>query len=304
MGDLKLFKISDDQVTQLNGETFGVERSLQKLLEKQLFSFLGVHFLASEYSTGKRHSGRIDTMGIDENNWPVIIEYKRAINENVINQGLYYLDWLLDHKAEFELLIQKRFNKEMSDNINWSGARLICIAGDFTKYDVYSINQIDRQIELIRYKKFGDDLLLFDLVSRSEGNAGEEKAGNGGEKVDKERATVEEKLEKAPDALKELYESLKAYLMALGDNVQIIPVKNYFAFKRLRNFACVSIHPQNHKLVVWLNLDPSTVEMIDGFSRDVSKIGHHGTGNVEVTISNPGDLERAQPILQKSFDLN
>ena len=32
--------------------------------------------------------------GIDENCSPVIIEYKRALNENVINQGLFYLDWL------------------------------------------------------------------------------------------------------------------------------------------------------------------------------------------------------------------
>jgi hypothetical protein len=25
----------------------------------------------------------------------------------VINQGLFYLDWLLDHRGEFELLIMK-----------------------------------------------------------------------------------------------------------------------------------------------------------------------------------------------------
>jgi RecB family endonuclease NucS len=56
-----------------------------------------VRFLASEHATGRVHGGRIDTLGLDENHAPVIIEYKRAINENVINQGLFYLDWLLDH---------------------------------------------------------------------------------------------------------------------------------------------------------------------------------------------------------------
>ena len=64
--------------------------------------------LASEYSTGPKHGGRIDTLGIDENGNPVIIEYKRATNENVINQGLFYLDWLLDHRAEFKLLVMER----------------------------------------------------------------------------------------------------------------------------------------------------------------------------------------------------
>ena len=43
----------------------------------------------------------MDTLGIDENNSPVVIEYKRSSNENVINQGLFYRDWLMDHQAEF-----------------------------------------------------------------------------------------------------------------------------------------------------------------------------------------------------------
>ncbi len=74
-----------------------IEKALQTLIERNLGALLGVRFLASEYSTGKTHGGRIDTLGIDENGSPVIIEYKRSTNENVINQGLFYLDWLLDH---------------------------------------------------------------------------------------------------------------------------------------------------------------------------------------------------------------
>ena len=35
----------------------------------------------------------MDSIGIDENNCPVIVEYKRSSNENIINQGLFYLDW-------------------------------------------------------------------------------------------------------------------------------------------------------------------------------------------------------------------
>ena len=101
MGDIKLFQVKNDMVKELEVHSFAVEKSVQTLLEKHLDVFLGVKFLASEYSTGNKHGCRIDTLGIDENGCPVIIEYKRAINENVINQGLYYLDWLMDHKAEF-----------------------------------------------------------------------------------------------------------------------------------------------------------------------------------------------------------
>ena len=53
-------------------------------------TFFGVRFLKSEYMIT---SGRMDSIGIDENNSPVIFEYKRSSSENVINQGLFYLEF-------------------------------------------------------------------------------------------------------------------------------------------------------------------------------------------------------------------
>jgi hypothetical protein len=94
----------------------------------------------------------------------MIIEYKRSTNENVINQGLFYLDWLLDHKAEFELLVTRVLGQTVADTIEWSAPRLVCIAGDFTKYDQHAVQQISRNIELIKYKRYGTELLLLDLV--------------------------------------------------------------------------------------------------------------------------------------------
>ncbi len=108
MGDIRIFHMGGQKAQELKGSSIALEKSLQTYIEKNLEPLLGITFLGSEYSTGKTHGGRIDTLGIDENGFPVIIEYKRALNENVINQGLYYLDWLLDHKAEFELKVLKK----------------------------------------------------------------------------------------------------------------------------------------------------------------------------------------------------
>ena len=116
MGDIKLFNIKDE-VKEIEGTSMQLEKHLQNTIEENMDIFLGVRFLASEYSTGKVHNGRIDSFGIDENNCPVIIEYKRSINENVINQGLYYLDWLLDHKAEFEFLVMNKLDGKTHKNI-------------------------------------------------------------------------------------------------------------------------------------------------------------------------------------------
>ena len=130
MSDIKLFRVGDSNVTELPGASVAVEKTLQELIEKHLDTFLGVKFLHIEYTTGSKHGGRIDTLGIDENRCPVIIEYKRSTNANVINQGLYYLDWLMDHRAEFKLLTMEKLGAKAADSIEWSAPRLVCIAGD------------------------------------------------------------------------------------------------------------------------------------------------------------------------------
>lgn len=72
-------------------------------------------------------NGRMDSIGIDENNSPVIFEYKRSQNENVINQGLFYLDWLLDHKADFKLLVIEKLGMEAANSIDWSVRALFAL---------------------------------------------------------------------------------------------------------------------------------------------------------------------------------
>lgn len=299
MSDIKLFHIAKNKITELEGKSVSVERSLQILIETHLKDFLGIKFLASEYSTGTKHSGRIDTLGIDENNCPVIIEYKRATNENVINQGLYYLDWLLSYKAEFQLLVMQKLDKKISESIEWENARLICIAGDYTKYYSYAVQQINRNIELIRYKKF-ESLILFELVNAVTGQT--LSAEKSKKKI--KYATVGELLNKSSKEVKDLFEALKAFILSLGDDIQLKELKFYYAFKKIKNFVSIEIHPQNKTIVLYLALDPTKFRLEKGFTRDVRNIGHWGTGELEVTIKNFDDLEQAKLLITKSYELN
>ena len=304
MSDIKLFKIDGNQVSTIEGQSVAIEKSLQTLLEKHLDAFLGVRLVKSEHPTGKTHGGRIDTLGIDENDSPVIIEYKRSLNENVINQGLYYLDWLLDHKAEFVLLAQKIAPNLGEDDIDWGGARLLCIAGEFTKFDEHAVKQINRNIELIRYRRYGNELLLLELVNASTGDAGEPTTSGSKSTVKYKESIVSEKLAKANTEVKDRYESLKAFAQALGDDVQIKTLKQYIAFKRIKNFASVEIHPQDKNIIVFVKADFDHIHLDDGFTRDVRKIGHFGTGDLEITIRSDDDLERAKPLIVKSYEDN
>lgn len=306
MSDIQLFRLSGTSAVELSGRAAAVEKHLQSLIEAQMPTFLGVRFLATEYVTGKTHKGRIDSLGLDENGCPVIVEYKRHSNENVINQGLFYLDWLMDHRAEFQWLVMEKLGKDVAEQVDWSGTRLLCIAADFTRYDQHAVQQIPRNIELIRYKLFGDDLLLLDLVNSvsvddattAKTDAGGSTTGAKPKPVGKDK-TAEEQLSQAQPVIKELYGALSGYLLALGDDVQEKHLKLYVAFRRLKNFACVI--PYRDKLLVMLKLDPDTVALEEGFSRDVRNIGTWGTGDLELCLRTMADFERAKPLLDRSY---
>ena len=297
MSDLKIFDIRTE-VKELKGTYVILEKSLQTLIEKNLEIFFGIKFLASEYSTGKKHAGRIDTLGVDENCFPVIIEYKRSSNENVINQGLYYLDWLMDHKAEFKLLTLDKLGKNISDKIEWSSPRLICVAGNFSKFDEHSVKQMNRNIELIRYKKYENKLLLFELVNAVSAVS----ETNGQKNTHLKSKTVSDYIEQANKELKDRYFKVKDYILNLGDDIQEKTLKNYVAFRKIANFACVEVHPNSNVVLLYLKVNPDKAEIIHNFTRDMRKIGHFGTGDLEVRISNDDDFEKAKLLIEKSYE--
>lgn len=312
MSDLKLFKLASDHVTELTVSSMALEKSLQSLIEKHLDTFLGITFLASEFSTGPKTGGRMDTLGIDENGAPVIIEYKKATNANVINQGLFYLDWLLDHRGDFELLVTKKIGADKATNIDWSSPRLLCIAGDFSKYDLHAVGQMQRNIELIRYAKYGDDLLALDLINRTSapasGNGGATASGttSGGSVIPKSITykSVSEYLEQADTELTDRFETLKSMILEMGDDVVMKTLKFYFAFRRLKNFVCVEVHTKTRMIVVFVkHPDPASVAE-KGFARDVTTIGHYGTGNLELTLTSKADIEKVRHLIEQSYEAN
>lgn len=246
MSDIKLFRLTNGTATELQGSASDLEKPLQTLIEANLQPLLNIRYIATEHSTGKTHGGRIDSLGLDENNCPVILEYKRSVGENVINQGLFYLDWLLDHKAEFKLLVLDKLGAAAADAIDWSAPRVVCIAADFTKYDGHAVQQIGRNIELIRYRQFGGDLLLLESVNAGSDAGSKPTAakppkatpskpdvaataaatavpavadpiGTKGTGPDKSFAEL---LVNLPEPMQLLLASLEGYTLSLGDDVQ------------------------------------------------------------------------------------
>ncbi len=236
-------------------------------------------------------------MGIDDNNCPVIFEYKRSSNENVINQGLFYLDWLLDHKAEFELLVMKKLGKERSDQLDWSIPRLICVAGNFTKYDEHAVNQINRNIDLVRYILYGKELVLFELINSKTAVPVRPFEGGGKRPHDK---TFAEQLEAADPHIQTLYASVRDFILSLGDDITENPLKLYTAFKKMKNVVCAEI--RSKQILLYLKLAPDEIVLEKNFSRDVRNVGHWGTGDVELVVKSGEDFEKAKPLIERAYD--
>ncbi|WSQ40165.1 DUF5655 domain-containing protein [Streptomyces sp. NBC_01224] len=199
----------------------------------------------------------------------------------------------MDHRSEFEHLVRDRLGATAASQVLWSGPRLICIAGDFTRYDVHAVREHRRSIDLVRYRLFGSDLLGLETVASVSGGIqiarrvrrqGEARAA-----VDVQGASMVEVVSAAEEAL-----------LGLGGSIKRVERKQYTAFQKLRNFACVC-PPQRSKLLVYLKADPRHVDLLPGFTRDVTGLGHHGTGDLEVQLRTPRDVERAQDLFRASY---
>jgi hypothetical protein len=104
----------------------------------------------------------------------------------------------------------QRLGGGQADSIEWSSLRLLCIAGDFTRYDEHAVQQINRNIELLRYRKYGDELPLLELVKASVATPSEGLGGKPPEPSTNTK-TVSEYLEQSPQALKDLYEASQGH---------------------------------------------------------------------------------------------
>ncbi len=289
---LKLFN-TQSGVTEVVPRLAEVEEDVQDLVEAHMEKMLGVTFLASEYVIDCVDGGRIDSLGLDENGAPVIVEYKRGTDAGVINQGLYYMAWLTNHKDAFRSLVRDRLGVPAASQILWSAPRLICVAGDFTRYDVHAVREHRRSIDLVRYRYFGSGHFGLETVASVTGHSARAKRV-------RRRVAGASPVRHQGGAMAELAAAVDEVLVGLGDGVTRVQRKQYLAYQRLRNFACL-IPPQQTKVLVYLKADPTAVDLAPGFTRDVTGLGHHGTGDLEVQLRTERDLERAQDLFRLSY---
>jgi predicted transport protein len=303
---MALFKIKNGIAKKLVVKNLDLEKNLQSLFEDNLEELLNITFLAREYSTS--FGGRIDTLGIDRNGSPVIIEYKKTQNDNVINQGLSYLRWLLDHKSDFDILCRKN---EIKIDIDWDSPRVICIAENYNKFDLDTADILPINIELLRYRIYDDDILYLEpdnyqkiKISMS-GITKKAKKQKEKQKIFQKTYSIEDHISKASEKTSMLFYKLRENITSLDESIIEEPKAKYIAYKTSTNFVDVVIKVSFLK--IFLNMKSGQLKDPEGLARDLTKpkpIGHWGNGDYEVKIEKEADLEKVFYLINQSYNYN
>ena len=300
---MALFQINNGDVKKIPPIKIGLECDIQKIFEENLNEILNITFLAHEYTTS--FGGRIDSLGIDNNGAPVIIEYKKGQNNNVINQGLSYLRWLLDHKADFEVLVQKA---KIDTDIDWVSPRVICVAESYNKFDLDTAYLLPMNIELLKYRIYENGVLLVEPEIQQKIRISTSKVFNKKEVnflKERKQYTVEDHLKNASKNIKEIFAIMKEKIISLDETIIEEPKAKYIAYKLATNFVDVVVLKGSLKLS--FNVPSGKLDDPYNITRDLTKpkkIGHWGNGDYEAKLDKKEDIEKIMELIKQSYIYN
>jgi predicted transport protein len=306
---MPLFEMSGSSLVSVEQTNFSVEKELQLLIEKNLPAVFNCRFVASEFSTGTLHAGRIDSLALSEDNNPVIIEYKKVESSELINQSLFYLHWIQDHKGDFEIAVQRTLGNCVE--VDWSDVRVICIAPNYKKYDLHAVQVMGANIELWKYRLFKNGSLYLEEVFQAtkipasvQVNGKNPVMVEAGKKAAQVRATAtytfEEHLEGKSEEIQSLIHSVREYILGLDPAVEEVPKKFYVAYKISQNIVCME--PQSKNIKIFVKLKTSDIVDPPNSYRDVTNIGHFGTGDAEFIISMESELDKIKPFIEQAYN--
>ena len=309
---MAIFQINNGKAERIRLSGFSLEKDLQLVIEQNLETIFNCRFVATEFSTGNIHSGRIDSLALSEDNNPVIIEYKKTASSELINQSLYYLHWITDHKGDFQVAVNKALGAGIE--VDWSEVRVICLAPEYKKYDLHAVQMMGANIELWQYKLYENGILnIEETYRRTDPSSPREDSFDEGGKnpvmvqAGKKAAetrkngtySIEQHLTVLAPKMEELFSEVRDYIVDLDNSVEETPKKNYITYKTSQNFACLETH--KNKLNLFLKINPDEVSPMPKQGRDVRNIGHFGTGDFELTLQNSEDFKETKHLINNSL---
>ncbi len=293
---MPIYKEQNGQLKKLKSFAVDKEKKLQELVEKNLMEVLDMHFLETEYIT--TFGGRIDTLAVDRNGAPVIIEYKRGKNDNVINQGLSYLKWLQAQKVEFfEMLVLKKLGNKIADRmkIDWKNPRVICIAETYSKFDIDTVEVIPMRIELLKYRYYESRIFSLEPLNASEQKSTSKSSINNPSKSPVDYS-VEQHLQKPTGKIKKIFQELRSRIFEIDENIKEKATSLYIGYRVTKTF--VEIHLGKNQIKMYLR--PIEYDDPKGMVNKISD-GYNWTLNQRVYIKENDQIDYIFGLIEQSY---
>ncbi|MBV8252419.1 MAG: hypothetical protein JO154_07405 [Chitinophaga sp.] len=283
---------------------FKLEKEIQTLFEDNLAIIMGLQLVKSECVIKNK---RIDTLAFDADaNAFAIIEYKRDKNHSVVDQGVSYLNLMLDYKADFIIEYNENLKKSLKrDDVDWSQTRVIFVSTSFTDNQKQATNFRDLAIELWEIKKYDNGAVIINSIKKSAAAPSIKQIATQSEALQQVTReikvyTEEDHTNGKSDEVKELYESFKNAILNLSDNIEVVPKKTYIAFKIKSNIVDIEIQASSLKL--WINLRKGQLNDSLNIMRDVSALkGHNGNGDYEIIVRDTTKLEYIMSLIKQAI---
>lgn len=287
-----IFKVNDNKTNQVKVAKFRNEQELQSLIDNNMEDIFGIRFMAAQVITD---SGRIDALGLDENNSPVIFEYKWGEQDEAIIQALSYLNWLVSNRWDVEKIIESKVGEKIE--VEWGQPKVIVVAQSFSKRVKDAMKHLGENIELWTYTKYDDDIFAIDLFSSSTPTSQSQRRET---EIKYEIFDIEDHKKRGNKEVIELFNEFEKSILNLGDMINEKPTKFYIGYWHNRIFCKIRIKRNFIKVSVYTK----TVALNDPrkIAKPSNKSEEGSTEYYYFSISKLEDISYALDLIKQSYE--
>ena len=211
MSDIRLYNLKNKK--EFDSYHYN-KLELQKIIEDNLYELLGVKLIASNINLTGKNKEYIESLGYDEDNRLVVIEYRLNKFSATINKGLEYVDFIRQNVSKVKVQLMD-INGDVAKDLIYD-PRLICIGEDYTEYDGKAIEFLPFDIDLIKAMIIGKEIVVLEKIYQNYVACKKDLGLN-----------------------KDLLFALDDFINSLGDEVSKSYLNGCISYRRIRNFMYV-----------------------------------------------------------------
>ena len=293
------------KLKKISQKDFKNELELHQLIDRNLEEIFKIRFIKDEHITEKH--GRIETLGIDESNRPVVIEYKQTKDKGQLAQANRYITWIRQNPDSFELLATKNLGD--IGEIDFNNPRIMCLSQEYNIDD--KCLALSLGAELWKYRYYDNGMLMIireeepeQLIKGTKGKPIIKKI----ERQSLPSKTIEEHLKGASAELKELFHLVDEKILGISSEVERYTTKGDIVYKTSLNFVYIAIQNKKNTIRCLLRTENDKINDPENITKEIPKSFGYGNITRQIFVSpekikaNKYTIEDVIDIIEQSYN--